>query len=488
MAPYTYNTLPVHSVPNEPCSDCNPTFGLDLDPNLRTDSLIPHIDAIADNVRIRDFAQESHQVQEVKIEPELEEGEISQGTQVPEGGHIESNGVYNALNTILTCAAQDEHIRPLVNGYSRSSTASTPPYVSPIISSLSDYSIDDEAVDIYYMNTSRNHSSHSLAYPTTPLNSKAKLSTIYENEDEHMPSLVPSQMFAPESNIREDANDERHSPSPAPMSGTIPYRRITCADGQTAKYNDYHSVYIPNVVEAIESFCFCQDRIIASDWNSHMFQDGAYPGHPVIPGGLRLPTGGPRSGRTWHEHVRELRDYRAHTRHLINVIETVLSTRMLAEASTQASTIKCDHMLHIQGGLTPKTYKGQYEDVNPFFSESENKCLNSYAAIVENHKEPILASKILEALLMPCPDEDTISALTESHLLDIGSVKDILHLALDRDLVLGITRTGLTVILMSPFRAEKFEDPFYSKEWFVLSDNSENSAKVPKSKGKKFFL
>ncbi|KAG1777543.1 hypothetical protein EV702DRAFT_1045286 [Suillus placidus] len=219
-----------------------------------------------------------------------------------------------------------------------------------------------------------------------------------------------------------------------------------------------------------------------------MFQDGTYSGHPIIPGGLRLPTGGPRSGRTWHERVRELRDHRAHTRHLINVIETVLSTRMLAKASTQASTIKCDHMLHIQGGLTLRTYKGQYEDINQFFSKSENKCLNSYAAIVEHHGEPILASKILEALLMPCPDEDTISALTESCLLNIGSVKDILSLVLDWDLMLGIARTGLHVISMSPFRAKKFEDPFYSKEWYILSDNSENTAKVLKSKGKKFFL
>ncbi|KAG1776138.1 hypothetical protein EV702DRAFT_1046308 [Suillus placidus] len=113
-----------------------------------------------------------------------------------------------------------------------------------------------------------------------------------------------------------------------------------------------------------------------------------------------------------------------------------------------------------QGGLTPKTYKGQYEDVNLFFSESENKHLNLYAAIIEHHGEPILTSKILEALLMPCPDEDTISTLTKSCLLDIRSVKDILHLGLDRDLVLGIAHTGLNVISMSPFHAKKFEDPF----------------------------
>jgi hypothetical protein len=161
---------------------------------------------------------------------------------------------------------------------------------------------------------------------------------------------------------------------------------------------------------------------------------------------------------------------------------------MLAEASTLASTIKCDQMLHIQGGLTPKTYQGQYEDVNPFFSQSENKRLNSYAAIAEHHGEPILASKIIEALLMPYPDEDTISALVESRLLDIGSVRDILRLALDRDLVLEIARTGLTVIATSPFRSEMFEDPFYSKEWYSVSDIAEDPDEEPKSKGKKFFL
>ncbi|KAG1774933.1 hypothetical protein EV702DRAFT_1199773 [Suillus placidus] len=299
------------------------------------------------------------------------------------------------------------------------------------------------------MNSSLEQSTNSITYPITLPNSKARLSTIYENEDEYMPSLFPSQLFMPKSNVCKDVNIECHSPSPTPMSGTIPYRGLTRADGRMvisfngvthleakqhlmtkhAKYNDYHSVYIPNIVEAIESLCLCQDGIITSNWNSHMFQDGTYSGHPIIPGGLRLPTGGPRSGQTWHEHIRELQDH-------------LFSTRILAKVSTQASTIKCGHMLHIQGGLIAKTYKGRYEDVNLFFSKSESKHLNSYAAIIENHGEPILASKILEALLMPCPDEDTVSALTESRLLDIGSVKDILCLALDRDLVLGIVCMG----------------------------------------------
>lgn len=161
---------------------------------------------------------------------------------------------------------------------------------------------------------------------------------------------------------------------------------------------------------------------------------------------------------------------------------------MLAEASRHAHTIKCDHFLHIQGGISPSTYLGRYEDANPFFSESECKRLNSYAAIAENHGEPIFGSKILDALLMPFPDEDTIRALTESRLLDVGTIKDILHLAFDRDLVLGIARTGLTTIATSPFRSEMFEDPFYSKEWFVLSDIAEEPEEEPKSKAKKFFL
>jgi len=84
---------------------------------------------------------------------------------------------------------------------------------------------------------------------------------------------------------------------------------------------------------------------------------------------------------------------------------------MLAKASTRAETIKCDNMLHIKGGLSNKTYTGCYNDVNPFFSESEAKRLNSYAAIAKAHGEPELASKILDALLMPFPDEVTISVL-----------------------------------------------------------------------------
>jgi hypothetical protein len=161
---------------------------------------------------------------------------------------------------------------------------------------------------------------------------------------------------------------------------------------------------------------------------------------------------------------------------------------MLAEASTRAKTIKCDHLLLIKGGLSNKDYAGQYDDVNPFFSETEAKRLNSYAAIAEAHGEPELASKILDALLMPFPDEDTVSALTESRLLDVGTSRDILRLAHDRDLVLGIARTGLVIVATSPFRTEMFDDPIHSKEWYVLSDIDEEGEEPQPPKSKKFFL
>ncbi|KAG1779793.1 hypothetical protein EV702DRAFT_1195150 [Suillus placidus] len=227
----------------------------------------------------------------------------------------------------------------------------------------------------------------------------------------------------------------------------------------------------------------------ANDWNIHLFRDGSYPGHPVIARGPKLPTGGPCSGRTWQEHVCEIMDHRAHTRHLIHLLETILSTRMLTEASTRAKTTKCDHMLHIKGGLTHKFYSRHYDDVNPFFSENKAKCINSYAAIAEAHGEPELASKILDTLRMPFPDEDTISALTESRLLDVGTVRDILRFAFDRDLVLLIARTGLVVVATSPFRSDMFDNPAISHKWNVLTDIYETEEEdQPKLKPKKFFL
>jgi hypothetical protein len=70
------DTCHVLSVFNEPYSDYDPTIGLDLDPNLCTDTLIPSIDAILDNVCVRDFTHQDHQVKKVKLEPELEDSEI----------------------------------------------------------------------------------------------------------------------------------------------------------------------------------------------------------------------------------------------------------------------------------------------------------------------------------------------------------------------------------------------------------------------------
>ncbi|KAG1854017.1 hypothetical protein F4604DRAFT_1932988 [Suillus subluteus] len=249
----------------------------------------------------------------------------------------------------------------------------------------------------------------SNTFLVAPPNSKTSLLP----DDEYMPSLMPSCPFesnpAPAYSRLDDARVEHReedvnmfnlsSPPPVSKQGSILYRGLPCMDGRTiitfekltrpeaeeylttenAKYNNYHSVYIPNVVHAIESFCFY----------------GSYSGHPVIPGGIKLPTGGPHSGRTWKECLRELRDHRAHTRHLIHLIETVLSTHML-------------------GGYTNKIYSGCYNGVNPFFLESEAKCLNSYAAVAEAHGEPEFASKILDALLMPFPNKDTIYALMDS--------------------------------------------------------------------------
>ncbi|KAG1846513.1 hypothetical protein C8R48DRAFT_677840 [Suillus tomentosus] len=244
----------------------------------------------------------------------------------------DAHDAYNAR------AAQDNNIKPFGAYSSRSSMASTPPCTSP-----STYSFDDErayqnddSLDVYLIHPTMDqeestYSNSSSPIPAstfvmTPPNSKDELSL----EDEYMPSLVPLLPFknniitsSPRASFRheKDEDDNMHIPYPAPTSGNITYHGPARADGRTeisfigltymeaeehlnsesAKYNDYHSVYIPNVVQAIESFCFCQDKIIANDWSPHMFQDGSYSGHPTIPGGAKLPIGGPRSGRTWHE-------------------------------------------------------------------------------------------------------------------------------------------------------------------------------------------
>lgn len=65
-----------------------------------------------------------------------------------------------------------------------------------------------------------------------------------------------------------------------------------------------------------------------------------YEGHPIIAGGPKLPIGGSHSEQTWYKCVHELRNYCAYSQHLLNIIETVLSIHMLAEAFLQANIIK----------------------------------------------------------------------------------------------------------------------------------------------------
>lgn len=118
------------------------------------------------------------------------------------------------------------------------------------------------------------------------------------------------------------------------------------------------------------------------------------------------------------------------------------------------------------GSLSPRTYVGCYKDINLFFSKSKCKHLNSYAAIIKNHRKPILTLKILDALLMFFSNNNTVSALTESWLLDVGSVKDILCHIPDKDLVLGIMHRPHYYYNLS-LLCEMFEDPFHSNSlWY----------------------
>ncbi|KAG2130521.1 hypothetical protein BD769DRAFT_1666825 [Suillus cothurnatus] len=51
-----------------------------------------------------------------------------------------------------------------------------------------------------------------------------------------------------------------------------------------------------------------------------------------------------------------------------------------------------------------------------------------------------------------------------------------------------IAQTGLITVATSPFQSEMFDDPFLSKEWYILSDISEEDETDHKPKSKKFFL
>ncbi|KAG1855177.1 hypothetical protein DFJ58DRAFT_745538 [Suillus subalutaceus] len=462
---------------------------------------------------------------ERKALEEAEDSSITQEAQpAKESGRLQVLGFYDALNTILARATQDEdnedncHPNRIQEvSPSRSNASTRPPsYDSSNPSSVPPASRDsvsnvDGTFDIFFIRPLSTGGpmlippspsmTPSSIFPSTPPNSN---SSFYNNKA--MPSLMPSNKYvsppaepppikpklahAKASIYEEDVPMlSLSAESFEPTTGDIPYHGHLRADGRTtilfdrltnahaeqyltstyAQYNDYHSVYIPNVIHTIESFCSCQVNIISNDWNVHMFRDGTYAGHPVISGGIKLPMGGPRLGRTWQERIPELRDHRAHMRHIINVLDTVLSTRMLAEATTHAKTIKCDNLLHIQGGLTEKR-------------------LNAYAAAAEAHGEPELASKILDALLMPFPNKDIVSTLTESQFLNIGTSQDILRLTHERDLVLGITCTGLAIVATSPFRSKKFDDLGFSNEWYILSDINEEDEEDQHSKSKKFFL
>ncbi|KAG1761008.1 hypothetical protein EDD22DRAFT_954411 [Suillus occidentalis] len=349
------DTCHVLSMFNEPCDDYDPTIGLDSDPNMHTDSLIPQIDTILDD--------------EIKKKSELEEGEI-----------IDKLQAYVPL-------AHNENIEPFDNYPSHLLTASAPSYPSPLV-----LSHGNEALDVFYTN------------PTFDESVKTRLNPILE--DKCIPQLIPSIPFKAEPY-------PALSLTPPPTTGSIPYHRLIQVNGQTtitfdsvthleaeqhiltehARYNDYHSAYIPNVVHAIESFTCCQDGLIMCNWNEHMFKDGKYGGHPMIVRDIKLPTGGPWSGQTWHKHICELCDHHMHSQHLLNIIKAVLSTRMLAEASSQAKILNVMKCYMFKAALLCTLTK----------EESERKRLNSYAAITEHHGELQLASKILNVLLMPIP-------------------------------------------------------------------------------------
>ncbi|KAG2737484.1 hypothetical protein P692DRAFT_20697834, partial [Suillus brevipes Sb2] len=195
---------------------------------------------------------------------------------------------------------------------------------------------------------------------------------------------------------------------------------------------DFHSLYFPHVTNAISSFNFCQDQLIANDWDVELYHDDSYAGHPVIITEPKLPTGGPRSGRDWSDRLEELFDHRAHSRHLLTLARTVLSPRMFEEASHKVSTLKCDKADHIKGNTPTSFYSSPYVNVNPFFTPSEAQQLNSFISVARFHDEEAYASALSDTLLMPYPDEDTVFALVMSGFLDNGSRHESLEFARDR--------------------------------------------------------
>lgn len=225
----------------------------------------------------------------------------------------------------------------------------------------------------------------------------------------------------------------------ATLDDITPHDAEAYGDTQLARLHDNHSLYFSSVINAIASFLFCQDQLIANDWDVNSYRDDTYPGHPVVAGDPKLPTGGPRSTRDWSDRVEELRDHRAHTCHLLKLVDTILSPRMLTEASTMSSILSCDKQDHIKGQISPSFFVGKYSDVNPFFSSSEARRLNAYIAVARFH--------------------DIVGELTTSHILDTGTYDEIISAARDLDHVLKITRSSLVVLKTSPFRTEYIDAP-----------------------------
>jgi hypothetical protein len=232
------------------------------------------------------------------------------------GERLQTLSFYDTLTTIIECA-----------GLFENSTGNVSPIAKPNES--------NEACNVYFMHQlslkeppSYSHSTGGIASNVYP-DSSSQIKTTLFDINESMPSLMPLRLFTSMQSlatVEADADVHMHHSTktlPIPTTGSMPYHGPSHHDGRTvitfdrltqsdaegylstdyAKFNNYHSPYIPNVVHAIESFCFCQDELIANDWNIHLFRDETYPGHVVIPGDTKLSTGGPRSGRTWQERI-----------------------------------------------------------------------------------------------------------------------------------------------------------------------------------------
>jgi hypothetical protein len=324
--------------------------------------------------------------------------------------------------------------------------------------------------------------------PPTPPVSRTALHAESESE---MPALASTKSVY-------SITDHTTSPKPAPHAALLdsisPHDAERYRQTEIAKLNDFHSFYFANVVHAVSSFLFCQDQLIANDWDVEMYRDDTYPGHPILPGNPTLPTGGPRSMRDWPDRVDELRDHRAHTRHLLKLVDTILSARMITEATSKSSILSCDQLDHIKGGISPSFFIGKYNDVNPFFTPSESEHLNAYISVARFHGEIEFASKLSDTLLMPFPDEDIVSELTTSQILDTGTYDDIIVFARDLDHLLDIKRSGIVVLKTSPFCTDLFPGTVSGPcAFYVLNDSEEHIRRRAANgrrirNGYKFFL